>query len=84
MNDLRLTISDEPCERQAGSFLVRVWREPNGSPETPGPVRCFVRDLKTGREESLGDVQDLVALLVATVDEGERVICALPSETPMV
>ncbi len=71
MDELRATSSDEPSERHAGSFLVRVWREPSERAEDPGPVRCFVRDLKTGREESLGDVRDLMPLLVTTVDEQE-------------
>lgn len=82
MDEIRPTIPDEPCGRHAGSFLVRVWREPSERAE--GPVRCFVRDLKTGREESLGDVRDLIALLVATVGEEEGLSSTLPAEPTVV
>ena len=71
MDDLGQTMRGEPVERHAGSFLVRVWREPSGGREGLGPVRCLIRDLKTGREECLADVRDLIPLLVTTVDEHE-------------
>ena len=53
---------DGPKESSAGkrrtaSFLVRFWSEPGGA------VRCYLRNLRTGDEQYLGDVDQLAARL---------------------
>lgn len=47
-------------ERESGSFLVRLWREPGNE---AAPLRCFVRNLHTGAEQYLAGSDDLVRVL---------------------
>ena len=42
-------------EHQSGSFLLRVWEENGEAPR----VRVFIRNLKTGEEQYLGDLDQL-------------------------
>lgn len=49
-----------PRDRQTGSFLVRLWREPGND---AAPLRCFVKNLRTGAEQYLAGSDDLVRIL---------------------
>jgi hypothetical protein len=69
MNEHEFPAHGEPAERHVGSFLVRIWREPSREEGGLGPVRCFVRDLRTGREEHVGDPAELLDRLVAAIDD---------------
>lgn len=45
------------------SWLVRCWEEPNeGAQENP--VRCSIRDLRTGEERYLSDPRELGELML--------------------
>lgn len=46
-------------EHQSGSFLIRVWSEGREADGQPSPVRVFLRNLKTGEERYLGDLDQL-------------------------
>jgi len=39
----------EKSSQDSSSFLIRLWREPREGSQS-GPVRCYVRNLKTGEE----------------------------------
>lgn len=43
----------------SGSFLLRVWSEPREMSNEPPRVRVFLRNLKTGEEHYLGDLDQL-------------------------
>jgi len=47
-------------DRQTGSFLVRLWREPENE---AAPLRCFVKNLRTGTEQYLAGSDDLARVL---------------------
>lgn len=52
----------EPSARaahQSGSFLVRLWTEPASAAGGQPRVRIFLRNLKTGEETYLGDLDQL-------------------------
>lgn len=53
------------AESRAGgsSFLVRLWREPRGGAAVGAPSRVFVRDLRSGEERYLKDVEGLADYL---------------------
>jgi len=44
---------------QSGSFLVRIWTETREVEGEPPRVRVFLRNLKTGQEHYLGDLDQL-------------------------
>ncbi|MGD2113459.1 MAG: hypothetical protein PVG07_00290 [Acidobacteriota bacterium] len=69
MNERESPAETGSIERYTGSFLVRVWREPSHEGAGLGPIRCFVRDLRSGREEHLGEPSELLPRLVAVIDE---------------
>ena len=41
------------------SFLVRLWREPRSDSGPEGPPRVYVRDLRSGDERYLKDIEAL-------------------------
>lgn len=43
---------------QSGSFLVRLWTEPDDTGGAPR-IRVFLRNLKTGEESYLGELDQL-------------------------
>jgi hypothetical protein len=45
-------------EHPSGSFLIRVWSENQDNGEPPR-VRIFMRNLKTGEEQYLGDLDQI-------------------------
>jgi hypothetical protein len=47
-----------PREHPSGSFLIRVWSENRENGEPPR-VRIFMRNLKTGEEQYLGDLDQI-------------------------
>jgi hypothetical protein len=49
------TDTPQPREHQSGSFLLRIWSEQGEAPR----VRVFIRNLKTGEEQYLGDLDQL-------------------------
>lgn len=50
--------------RQAVSFLVRLWLEPQGVDKNDDAIRGFVRDLATGQEKWLADPDQIARALV--------------------
>lgn len=54
-----------PRDRQTGSFLIRLWREPGNE---AAPLRCFVKNLRTGAEQYLAGSDDLVRILALQVE----------------
>lgn len=46
-------------EHPSGSFLVRIWSEPREAEGEAPRVRVFLRNLKTGEETYLGDLDQL-------------------------
>jgi hypothetical protein len=61
-------IADPKQSRSAesSSFLVRLWREPQADGE--GPVRVYLRNLKTGEEIYLGDPRRVGEILDLEAD----------------
>jgi len=49
------TLRDNP----SGSFLIRIWTETREVDGEPPRVRVFLRNLKTGEEHYLGDLDQL-------------------------
>lgn len=56
--------------RCAESFLIRTWREPGEGDRAPGPLRCFVRNLRTGEEEYLPRLEDVASSLARSLATG--------------
>lgn len=52
----------EKSTQDSSSFLIRLWREPREGGES-GPVRCYVRNLKTGEELYPEDPKTFAELL---------------------
>lgn len=52
---------DEPVSTgvQAASFLVRVWQESRREAGAEPVLRVYVRNLRTGEEQYLGDLDQL-------------------------
>lgn len=46
-------------ESPSGSFLLRVWTESREVDGEPASVRVFLRNLKTGEEHYLGELDQL-------------------------
>jgi hypothetical protein len=46
-------------EHPSGSFLLRIWSEPRETEGEAPRVRVFLRNLKTGEETYLGDLDQL-------------------------
>jgi hypothetical protein len=46
-------------EHQSGSFLIRVWSEGSEADGEAPRFRVFLRNLKTGEEHYLGDLDQL-------------------------
>lgn len=46
-------------EHPSGSFLLRIWSEPREAEGETPRVRVFLRNLKTGEESYLGDLDQL-------------------------
>lgn len=46
-------------ESPSGSFLLRVWTENREVDGEPASVRVFLRNLKTGEEHYLGELDQL-------------------------
>ena len=46
-------------EHPSGSFLLRIWSEPRETEGETPRVRVFLRNLKTGEETYLGDLDQL-------------------------
>ena len=44
---------------QSGSFLIRIWEENREIDGEPPKMRVFLRNLKTGDEHYLGDLDQL-------------------------
>lgn len=44
---------------QSGSFLLRIWSEGREIEGQPPRMRVFMRNLKTGEEHYLGDIDQL-------------------------
>lgn len=53
MKEIKDNRPRESQSSDSSSFLVRMWREPQS--EGNGPVRVYMRNLKTGEELYLGD-----------------------------
>ncbi len=54
----------ERTSQESSSFLVRLWREPReDGGEGTGPLRCYVRNLKTGEEVYTDDPENFARLL---------------------
>lgn len=54
----------ERTSQDSSSFLVRLWREPReDGGEGTGPLRCYVRNLKTGEEVYADDPENFARLL---------------------
>jgi hypothetical protein len=51
----RQALRDHP----SGSFLIRIWTEKREVDGEPPRVRVFLRNLKTGEEHYLGDLDQL-------------------------
>jgi hypothetical protein len=53
--------TDAPRQREnnSGSFLLRIWKEESAAEGTTPRVRVFIRNLKTGEEQYLGDLDQL-------------------------
>jgi hypothetical protein len=60
------TDSKETRSAESSSFLVRMWREPQADGE--GPVRVYLRNLKTGEEIYLGDPRRVGEILELEAD----------------
>jgi hypothetical protein len=58
--------SRESRSTESSSFLVRLWREPQADGE--GPVRVYLRNLKTGEEIYLGDPRRVGEILDLEAD----------------
>lgn len=56
--------------RCAESFLVRTWREPGEGDGAAGPLRCFVRNLRTGEEEYLPRLDAVASSLARSLAAG--------------
>lgn len=56
-----MSAKDEPVssETQAASFLVRVWQERRGEAGAEPVLRVYVRNLRTGEEQYLRDLDRL-------------------------
>lgn len=54
--------------RESGSFLLRVWAEKDG--EAPR-VRVFLRNLKTGEEQYLGDLDQIGETVLRQFQQSE-------------
>lgn len=48
-----------PEGHQSGSFLIRIWEESREIEGEPAKMRVFMRNLKTGEEHYLGDLDQL-------------------------
>jgi hypothetical protein len=46
-------------DNPSGSFLLRIWTEPREADGEAPRVRVFLRNLKTGEESYLGDLDQL-------------------------
>jgi len=46
-------------DHPSGSFLLRVWTETREVDGAPPRVRVYLRNLKTGEEQYLGDLDQL-------------------------
>jgi hypothetical protein len=58
------TLLEAPQKRSSrdhpsGSFLIRIWTENREVDGEPPRVRVFLRNLKTGEEHYLGDLDQL-------------------------
>jgi hypothetical protein len=54
----------ERTSQESSSFLVRLWREPReDGGEGTGPLRCYVRNLKTGEEVYADNPENFARLL---------------------
>ncbi len=71
------TSKDNP----SGSFLLRIWSETQEVDGEPPRVRVFLRNLKTGEEHYLGDLDQLgeavlrqfpVADVLTSVDDTQK------------
>ena len=62
MTDENATARLEPRnadERPAASLLVRCWLEPNETPDEAPILRGYVRNLKTGEERFIKDLESV-------------------------
>jgi|GEM_PF-4128640 len=51
--------TSQRTEHPSGSFLLRIWSEPREAEGEAPRVRVFLRNLKTGEESYLGDLDQL-------------------------
>jgi hypothetical protein len=65
------TLKKRP-DHQSGSFLIRFWTEPREVEDGEEPVRGFVRNLKTGKEQYLNDPQKLGNLVLEALKDGAQ------------
>jgi hypothetical protein len=59
-------------EHQSGSFLVRIWTEMREVEGEAPRVRVFLRNLKTGAEHYLGDLDQLGETVLRQFQELEK------------
>ena len=67
---------------QSGSFLLRVWTEGREIEGQTPETRVFVRNLKTGTEQYLGDVDQPLAVAAVHVLEEPPEAVARTSASP--
>lgn len=58
-----------PGRARRKSFLLRVWSEPPGAGADEAPIRVRVKDLETGEETTLSDLDDLGDGLLRALEE---------------
>jgi hypothetical protein len=63
------TLRDHP----SGSFLLRIWTETREVDGEPPRVRVFLRNLKTGEEQYLGDLDQLGDTVLRQFQPPEKV-----------
>jgi hypothetical protein len=65
-------------ERQAASLLVRCWLEPNESADEAPVLRGYVRNLKTGEERFIKDLDSVGQQILRQLAPADEKTEALP------